>query len=338
MTSVMSNRNDPKFVEYYQLLADIIGIFWQFHKERVNSENIEFAYQYDTDARGEQPPYIPFNSARKIASYHKARNYNTHRVVEDFGEDIGHTLNASWEQFLELNNMPYIDHLLKGVPVVESARRFADSYVHTLMKRAEVLGKELSKVGLRDGYSIEGIVHAGVVTGSEVTTHLRGLFGEEFRPIIALIISKVRLDNIIETRRAVGITRDMGGGHEGTPNYNLLDNSTIGLNREKLKMLGLGDTLGCPAGMKVSKQTRDFLLQRSVDVSETTMLEEFALMTVDKFDHYLGDWFRGLIPIQRQTLIEPETLRVLEGIARRDALEANEISQCPYSPGKEQKG
>ena len=80
MTSPTSNRNIPEFTEYYQTLADIIGIFWQFHKERVESGNIDFAYMYDPDTFR----LIPFDPQIKVDSWRKNNNFDTHKIIGNF--------------------------------------------------------------------------------------------------------------------------------------------------------------------------------------------------------------------------------------------------------------
>ncbi|MEK7570797.1 MAG: hypothetical protein AAB553_00850 [Patescibacteria group bacterium] len=56
-----SNKDDPKMVEYYQTLADILGVFWQFHKKRLDEGNLAFAYSYAYEGDGNPTP-IPFDS------------------------------------------------------------------------------------------------------------------------------------------------------------------------------------------------------------------------------------------------------------------------------------
>lgn len=246
-------------------------------------------------------------------------------------------LSASWQQFLEGLGADYTGSFLGGTSIPESARRFMDPYVRYLIGRAGVLGKDLSKVGLRDGYSVKSLVGAGIATGAEVTTQLRAVFGEEFRPIMTVMISKVRLADVENARRGVGLTKKRLGSHEGGAEYSLLDNSPQGLNRERLKELGLGDALGCPASMKVSQETKEFLKERGVDVSSITMLEDFATMTADEFDHYVGEWYRGLSAPQRKLFVESETRRVIDGTARRAAIEGRVRGSFSHGLNAERK-
>lgn len=329
MFSPSSNRNNPKFVEYYQTLADVIGIFWEFHKRRIQSGNIEFALTEHPETR----KLVPFNPLLKTDLWQKGGNLHPHKVLEDFSDAVLETHQGSWQQFLEGLGRDSIKGSLAEVEVPEGAKKFFDPYIEGLIVRVEQLGTELSRVHFKEGFSISSLGNAGFNTGTMVTTQLIGLFGDEFRPLTAVLISKVRLEDVGLARKEVGLPAISLKGEFEIPlgDYSLLDNSPLGLNRDRLRELGLGDTLGCPAGMKISHETQEFLVSKGVSLSGKTMLEEFAGMMSEQFDRYLGFWYRGLTTLQRQTLIDPETERVLAGEVRRLALQENDLPRCPYS-------
>ncbi len=307
-----SNKDNPRFVEYYQVLADLIGIFWQFHKQRIESKNIEFAYMYNAESNTHER----FNPKKESEARQKEKHYRPYRVIEDFGNCVSRTLQASWDQFLNGVGIPKWDResFINSIQPPESIKKhFSDPYIRSLVDRAGELGKELSSVSLRDDYSVKAVVNAGISTGSEVTTQLRALFGKVFNPVLAVVISKVSLKNVDDARSGIGLTEVIGGGHEGIPQYSLLNASKDFLDKDKLKMLGLGKTLGCPAGIKISKDAERFLKKCGINTSPETMLEGFASMVNEQAKPYLEEWFCNLSEMGRQQILEPETREVLEG-------------------------
>ncbi len=346
MLSPDSNRNDPRFVEYYQTLADIIGIFWQFHKERVESGNIEFTYMKEFQYPGYN--FIPFDPQVKANKYPTLKekylggllykNISTYNVVENFGMETSSTLIASWMQFLEgVGTIDHLPNFLNGMPEPpESLQRFMSPYARSLIDKAGDLGKDLSKVELTNKYEVGAVVSAGMNTGTKVTTQLRALFDEDFKTIMPVILSKVRLGDIEEARTEIGI-KSSRSVNTGDANYNLLDNSKYGLDVERLKEFGLGDTLGCPASMKVSEPAKQFLKECGVEVSGT-MLEDFAGVASEKFEHYVGSWYRDLSPREQRKLVEPETRKILDGDVLKEARQKSQTKlECPYRSGSRER-
>lgn len=324
----VTNRDDPKFVEYYQTLADIIGIFWQFHKRRIEMGNIPFAAKWNTRL-GMHGKYDP---QAEVSEYTDVGASRRHKVIEDFAYATRLTFEASWIQYLrELgygfdispldNEVSFLD--ADGVRIPEEVLSLVDPYLNEIIDRAQLMGEELSEVSLIDKFSVQRIVDAGANTGARVTSQLVGLFGEDFEPASSLIISKVALDNVAFARKEIGLVMSKKPDVDNRSlDYSLLDDSKVGLNRNRLKEWGLGRVLGCPAGIPISEEAREFLRDKGV-VVEATMLEEFAEVTSVQFDEAIGSWFRGLSPEYSREVIEAEDLRILSGEARRVAVEEN---------------
>jgi hypothetical protein len=326
MTS--SNRDNPNLVAYYQDLADILGIFWQFHKERIQSGNIALALQNDYEAG----TVVPFDSMHKIERWRRHGNFRTHKITQDFAESVKSTMQASWQQFLAGLGTHSIKAMLDNVPVPEDQRRFFDQYTRDLAVRADEGVKKYSRADLRDDTSLSGVGEAGMHIGSEATVQLCAIFGDEFKPNSALLLSKINQNDVGDGLKEIGLLRrfdqSVGGA---SPEYTLLDNSSSGLNRERLRELGLGSTLGCPAAMRVSSETEGYLRSKGVTPSTPTMLEDFAVMTSEQFNHSVREMYAGLTHRQKQTFIDPEQNRILSGEARKVA--TSERRSCPY--GKE---
>jgi hypothetical protein len=317
-------RDDPLIGKYKQTVADITAILWGFHKDRVTSGNMEFAYcPALTRHRGE-----PFDPQRVVESATPP-----HRIVKKFADGIKESMQASWKQFLDGVGISTKDSaILDMASVPEGARRFFDPYPRSLIDHVIDLGTKVKKQGkdqsilaVSDEVGVREVMSAGIGTGAKMTSQLRALFGEDFSPALAVVISRVGIVSLNELERQIGMKRD-----GKTESYALLDGSELGLNKEDLMRLGVGAAWGCPAGMRVSTRTRDFLEQRGVQMSGKTVLQDFAKMTSDKFDHYLGDWYKRLSLDERQQYLDSESRKVLDGSARRDAIELRNVRWCPY--------
>lgn len=319
MPSLQSNKNDPEFVKYYHALADIIRIFWEMHKIRLE--------------RGE----VSFDIESKIISL-VSRNYS-HDVLKYFSEVLNITLKISWRQFIDEMSQ-------KRLLGYEAITR--DPYVLGLVMNAERLGSSVSKVILEKGYSIQGIVTAGLYTGTEVTSHLASLFGSEaysckspsVAPVATLLSSKVNLDNIDRMRKSVGILDLLDRINQKPIQYGGIDpQSSTGLKQDILKAFGLGDTLGCPAGMRPSIECISFLKRTlpKFGVKEpkisTTMLEEFATFTCAIYEREILVWYNELSEQEKEELVHIKNRYLIEGKTLREqhlpSFET-ERGSCPY--------
>jgi len=338
MYSTTSNRQDPTKVTYYQALADVLGIFWQFHDKRIRSGNISFAAVKTTEnASGIRP----FDPQQIIDEHSRDTTPYIFSPITEFYLSVTETMDGSFQQFLEGNKIfGTQDHLLRNVAVPEETTRFFDPFVTNKIERAVSLNEKVypipeeSKEGLGASdlddlmaYRFGAKIRGGLNSGVSVTTQLKELFGSEFRPLIAITLSKIGLRHFPDAISEIGLL-------DGSQGYPLLDNSKLGLDRERLKHFEIASSLGCPASMIVSPDTNIFLAERGIDVSRTTMLKDFIKKFPPRVDRHLGNWFRELTPFQRETaLIDPGELRIMTGEARRNALEFRAIHGCPY--GKE---
>lgn len=340
MTSSGSNRNNPTIVGAYKALADVIGIFWQFHDERIRLGNIPFAA---TTEYGKRFPPVPFTPQRLIDESRGRPGITTLNPIRNFNEAVLETMDSSFQQFLVGNKVVTPrPHFLQRTEIPEPTKRFFHPFVTQRIQEAVTLFDDIYPTppelvyGMTERRAREVVtqrfgnrVRQGMRTGSNVTTQLHLLFGEEFRPRMAIAISKISLEHLADGTNEIGLD-------EKNRSYTLLDNSTLGLDRKRLRELDAGDTLGCPASMKVSPEAEIFLEQRGVDVSDTTMLDDFSAKLPARVELHMGDWFRGLSPAEREMIrIAPDELSILTGEARRSALEIRESQGCPYGHGRE---
>jgi|GEM_PF-3197903 len=323
-------------VEYYKSLADVIGIFWQFHDERIQLGNIPFAA---TTPYGEREVIIPYSPVTRLEEFRRESRVVKLKPITEFSESVVETIDSSFQQFLlgnEIAGNP--SHFLQHTPIPKETTRFFDPFVTDKITETAKLYNEIYLASPEEVAGIQAQeihpgpladrVRQGFNSGVKTTTQLNSLFREDFKPVLAIAMSKIKIADVKQEASEIGLNSNM---------YPLLDNSSLGLERKRLREFGLGDTLGCPASMKVSKETHNFLRQKGVDVSNTTMLDDFATKLPERFDLHVGEWFSGLSPNEREQNIAPKELRILTGEARRNALEMRERQDCPYGYGKERR-
>lgn len=324
----MSNLQNPDQREYYRALADVISVFWQFHKERVTTGNLDFAVN-DNAGRLER-----FNPQKMLELRMAMNGPDKLRIIEEFTSAAGFGVVGSWRQFLYGTNPRFWNIiLLPTKPIPEASRRFMDGYSSSLIDKVNKIAEDPTKNIPRKPY-IFNLVTQGLNTGLDIATQLSAIFGTEFNPKIAIAISKTRFEDLKETNKAVGLERDKDGKCTENYSYDLIDGAErLGLNKEGLKELGLGDVLGCPASMKVSDPTRRYLEGKGVQVVGT-MLEDFTRMTSEKFEETVGKWYRGLSQ-ERRGFVHPEDRRILDGQVLEESKKFRAEGKCPYLRGKE---
>lgn len=329
----MASRNDQRFQEYYQKLADVIGIFWVFHRERIARRNLPFSGTYEFEGTNTIVKPLNLNRCPREG-----------RILNFWAEGVRDVFIGSWNQFLQrLDRYQFSVCIPIANEVPDSVNVFFSEgnqrYIGPLIQSAERLGGEISQVALHDGYTVEAVVSAGINTGSEVTTQLKALFGPSSQESLPLMISKIHLDSVNQARRGIGITKTRVGSHEGNPLYYLVDDSPLGIDREVLKSFGLGEAIGCPAGLPITQETRDFLTRLGFDPPRT-MLGDFAIVLSSEFDRTVLAWYERLPEDERRRRIHPDELRLLSGEARKAAIEEAKTRReggCPFGHGKERE-
>jgi hypothetical protein len=319
-----SNRENPKIVAYYQNQADILGIFWQFHKERLEAGNIEFAMV----PKYEGGPAVSFNPALRAAQLVEPDGME-YDVLFDFTNAVYDTMAGSWQQFLANLGLYHTKELLADVKIPNRLQRFFTADITNLARRTEKQTVEYRTAA--NSESLSSIGNAGMNTGAMATVQLYALLREQFTPKPAIMMSKVSLNYLNPALSEIGIPDEAEDGTvliEGT--YTLLEDSALGIDRKRLRKFGLGFNLGCPASMNISDDAKSFLQRIDVNMGDTTMLDEFAAMVPLQMDRYVGVWYGGLTERVRQRLIDPENRRILSGELREKLFG---IPRCPY--GKE---
>jgi hypothetical protein len=315
------NRTNEHYVKYAQNMADILAIFWQFHKVRIKEGNIPFAFRYND---GKDPKYVPFD----MKPIFNSGKYHEYHIFQEFIRYATGTLVESFEQFLELQKiLPAHKNLMLGdVPIPNAAKKFTSKYVYDLYTDAVFERKTSRFPGFppiyeydTDNDAVRQLVEKGANTGNEITGQLCALFGETFLPTMAVLASKISLSHIWDLRSDIGVVNIMQGLYHHPISSSVVDDSMLGLDKEKLKSYGLGKVVGCPASMTISKKTEDFLKQCGVEIPPRTMLEDFALTFQIEFKKIIGAWFASLTSEQKKK-IKVETIKLLDGTELKQAL------------------
>ncbi len=322
-----SNRNDPRFVQYYQDLADIIRIFWEFHKIRMSREEVYFA-SISAEGNGQANPRarLPFHPQVEIESDGALGRKRKRDVIMDYSFAIELSLHTSWKQFLNIPN-----HQLPA----EYDAITKNPYLLSLLDRASTVGSFISTVDRDSGtFSLQDIVERGITTGVDASNQLASIFGEAFTPLTALVISKVRIRNTRTILEGIGVALNTGS----PSTHELLDpDSKTKLVMKELRELGYGDTLGCPASKRPSAECMAFLQKvlPAYGVKETklegTMLDEFAIYTAASYKKDIKDWYDRLSDEQRLEWIDSYTRARIEGKVSQSLEEGGtEAARCPW--------
>lgn len=188
---------------------------------------------------------------------------------------------------------------------------------------------------------------SGLFTGAQIVTQMAAIFGEEFASRYVIQASGVAVSGLQGVRERIGVTKD----GSVSDNYNLIVKNDDVFNDEAeeqqadaahhhkapwklhveiLKLLGLGNALGCPAGWRASQETEDFLIKEcDVDPKKVkrTMLGNFAERVVAQYEHYVGEpckvFLGGGNALEGR--IQREASRIISGDVLRERPVAGDI-------------
>lgn len=319
-----SDRNNPGSWEYFQKTSDVISIFWLFHKRLLETGNASFAYSYDNKTVSLVPfsPSVEFEYPGNIAPLD---------MVSKYADGVECSMKRSWGIFLRglgFNARDFVvgDHVEFILP--DSVKPLLASYTRELIEDVQVLGETYAVQASGKRFKAKEIIPLGMETGSEVTTQLDAIFGEEMNPLYAILVSKIRGDFNREAHAAIGIP-DTKKRYPWS--YDLLE-PINGIDREKLKAHDYGVAIGCPASMKPSPQTKAFLQDEFGVLVERTMLDDFATQLHYNFDT-VRSWYQQLNTEGRMKLVTQKDRDTLEGRIWNTIKGNDDLPQlrCPYS-------
>lgn len=135
--SLQSNRRDPQFTAYYQQMADICCVFWEFHKECLASG--AFSFTHNWTERGET------SELDLDALVHEWNRPIP--VTQLFSEATRRSLTGSARLFLDAaGDSVSTGSYYSNVEPPPSAKALIGDHVVSLVAEAAQLGRNISKV------------------------------------------------------------------------------------------------------------------------------------------------------------------------------------------------
>ncbi len=317
-----SNSGNRALGEYYQNLADVIGVFWQFHKKRLDGNNITLTYnsggqEFDFD-------YIRHNKEEGGVN-----------VLADFDESLRRSLTDSWLQYIpgikSSLSLGLSNFEIWGIGVPEELRAFMHPYVGRLIEKAQSNGRKVSQVPLGKNFSVDGVVRGGMKTGTEMSVHLASLFGEDFKISYPLMMSKLDMKSAVDALEEVGIATTKLAFWESpiiTEKLKMIDLEQ-GISHQRARYHGYGVAIGCPANILVSSETSKFLMDQFGISANKTMLAEYVPRVEREFKEKIWIPYQSLTRNEKEKYVIAKNRALLDGDVLREVEEYR--AGCPYS-------
>lgn len=166
-------RGDPKLKEFYQTIADVIGVFWQFHKERLQIGDIIFApVGVDNKPFNPEERYQEFIAQRE-KQHDNGQANDEYSMIGDFRKCVVYSMISSWVDFLKGLGFTTVGGNDRELHISQPSERFLHPYVYNLVTQAEELGKQSAKIRDDNGRypGVELATSQGFRTGIEFSTH-----------------------------------------------------------------------------------------------------------------------------------------------------------------------
>ncbi len=312
--------NHPLLETYYQHIADVIAIFWQFHKKRIVEGNVSFACRYGNN--GELVPYDP-----QLTIDERPQDKKQITLLKDYISAIESSFENSLHQFMQLLGAESVSHALKNTFPPDSCRPFICQYVQELVQETQVLGEQVGSIQTDDDFTVDEIITLGARTGTITSAHLSFILQEYFKPILPVLLSKVgRNEPLSQATSEIGLqTNSFGDGNH------LLLHPTTGLDMERLREVYTPQTKpSCPASQKPSKETLLFLHEQCGAFPKGTMLHEFSEAVHTDFNTRIMSWFNSLTPELRTAYLYRDEWRALYKITY-ETMKEGYYARCPHS-------
>jgi len=273
----------------YGLLTDLIQIYWEYQKIRLEHEHWRFDYG--------RKPKVSVESEQGSLEY-KTRHSDS--PLNDFIDAYGGLLAGSIGQFtgdkqalsMLLGKDP--DEFITQPP--DELSELSDAkYTQDLVSRLERHGgqhtKNIIPVYLPK-FNITIDIVSGMLNALQTLAYM-SLKGGAYSDIIPEVegqrMARTFLDHHELLRSKIGMSRTKEG-------QNILilgddDLYTESLTREVLIEHGQGSAYGCPASGRPSDKCIAFLRGLGVEYSGSTVVQEFARMVQGSFDESVGKWY-----------------------------------------------
>jgi hypothetical protein len=301
---------DPGLEVYYKSTADLLAIYWQYHKERLERKNLHYAYNSEGKA---------FDLGKMIK--HHDPNSEPIDVLGEYGEGVERSIVNSWFQFAGWVGAGVAsgDFFNWNIGIPDYSKRFFAPYVRDLYTQTWGLGAQHTQAVTSEFYKLHEIVNNGMNTGIIVSTYFSALLEDSFSFIPPHKLAKIKL------RKSRLALNEIGAQGKDLPKvdhgeqiqdpeyfYPLLDPEKI-LDPKRLHELGYGKTPGCPARMRPTDETIRFLRDECGVIVSGIMLQEFAVMNHKEFGRLVREPYEALSEEQRIKHISLNTRLLLDG-------------------------
>ncbi len=310
---------------YYQKLADVLTIFWEYHKARLDAGTIAFGYE--DGARGirkyDGPKDWFADNAKTQSTY--SFGLQSVDIINPFIKAVLRSLTLSWYDFLQQypeDNRSEMDsvHRIRSVMRATESDEvipFRSSYVDGLVNQA----RDDSDQGLQSIPSFDTAVADGMRTGAIVTTQLMSVMNSYFKPAIPLLVSRTSIGQVQDVRLHLRADADSGLSFRSfSPNQKdqgIIDPTQAAmLDVNRLIEAGYGHAMGCPAGHMPTEETQQFLETATGHRTSLPMLVDFSKLLHKEYERTIMEWWKGLNheeQLQAQSQITEECYALLTG-------------------------
>lgn len=306
------------FGPYNQAMTDLLAIFWSYHKQRIELENIAFC----SNIVGRP---LDLDTALLDSNLDQTGGIKPLWLL---AEGIIWPLQCSFGQFLidlpGQKSLPkYWLHSLETFPQPPTGGFKAD-YTAQICRQVIELGEKTSQDrGAKDHFELFKTVSDGISGGVSNTVRLSALLGSDFKLGHVSRMAKISIRNIQRARAAIGMNVK-----PHPRSYSLLS-AKGGLDQTMLEEMGFGQAVGCPVGKRASLETRTFLQDScQVVVDNKPVLAELTQMTHHQVQSQLIPWYQR-VKQRVGIMMDAEQRAVLDGVVWQTV---KKEGTCPFHP------
>lgn len=292
-----TSRKNVHQLAYFQNSADLLAIFWLFHKEYTKGYDLSEPFPYD------YTPNFSNSSAYPMGDPVIANK----PIIERYSVDSAKRHINSFDTF-----RAFLQEDIFYFP--DDLRRFRHPYVQMLYNKSVNSFTKGSLISLgTEGDHLSDFFGGAIRNANRVITQLVALFGKDFNPQDPVLLSRIHLKNVSRMRSMIGIPLVPNSPDESDLDFSLV-HPTERLDRTILRELGRGVAIGCPTSLPVSDETRAFIYQViGKEVKKEVMLKRYARDLAKDFSKQVLEPFRLCSPEEVDKRYYPHTKALFSG-------------------------
>lgn len=351
--NIVTGEEKGNVAQYYDFLAVLIRVIWEVIKfQSIIGESAfpgKFEYGFNKKVvpfNLETELYFPAMTQTSVSVSRKLRQHTRDPFVYATDLLIGSQSNKSVPYLWELQNYTPFKNLVDETNTL--ARRFS---------------KTSNGIQFTPHNSLTSILLAGATTQSRAIVQLGLILGEDAKPNSAIMTAKTELEHIETLENDLGISslQQQSTLPAHRRQYNAFDFADqSGMNRKLLKVLGLGDAIGCPAALRLKPDAIELVndfkqaILRSCYAHKVPIPQEVAIQVRDWLDdamrttvlaesahHALAitdevhRWYKTLSNELKQNIDENDRFLIEGGVQRGHREGKYTPVTCPWKRGKE---